>query len=185
MMKALIPYPLGNVHQRFWTEKMEMIEMNHAERARGLFRQGYNCSQSVVGAFHKEIGLSLETAMQLASSFGGGMGGLRDTCGAVTGMFMVAGLLFGYDSPKDDIAKKAHYARIRTLAAAFQEEHETLICRELLKAMPGKLQQDPLPRTEGYYKIRPCVRFVETAAKILDRIIEEEKERSNSLSIGE
>ena len=62
--------------------------MDHVKKARELFRQGYNCSQSVVGAFHEEMGLPLETALRLSSSFGGGMGGLRDTCGAVTGMFL-------------------------------------------------------------------------------------------------
>lgn len=154
--------------------------MDHAAKARALFQQGYNCSQSVAGAFHEEMGLSLETAMRLSSSFGGGMGGLRNTCGAVTGMFFVAGLLFGYDSPKDDAAKKAHYARIRRLAADFEGCHETIVCRELLKALPGKLQQDPLPRTEEYYKVRPCVRFVETAARLLEQLIAEEQEKETS-----
>ena len=71
--------------------KKEVYCMNHAEKARDLFRAGYNCAQSVVGAFHEEMGLSLEDAVRLASSFGGGMGGMRETCGAVTGMFLVAG----------------------------------------------------------------------------------------------
>lgn len=80
--------------------------MNHAEKARDLFRAGYNCAQSVVGAFHEEMGLSLEDAVRLASSFGGGMGGMRETCGAVTGMFLVAGMLKGYDDPADYDARK-------------------------------------------------------------------------------
>lgn len=154
--------------------------MDHAAKARELFQQGYNCSQSVAGAFHEEMGLPLETTMRLASSFGGGMGGLRETCGAVTGMFLVAGMLLGYDSPKDDAAKKAHYARIRRLAAEFEACHETTVCRELLKALPGKLQRDPLPRTEEYYKVRPCVRFVETAAKLLEQLLAEEQEKADS-----
>lgn len=145
--------------------------MDHVKKARELFRQGYNCSQSVVGAFHEEMGLPLETALRLSSSFGGGMGGLRDTCGAVTGMFLVAGMLFGYDSPTDNDVKKVHYARIRQLAVDFAEQHDTIVCRELLKALPGKLQQDPSPRTEEYYKVRPCIRFVETAAELLEQMI--------------
>lgn len=80
--------------------------MNHAEKARDLFREGYNCAQSVVGAFHEEMGLSLSEATRLASSFGGGMGGLRETCGAVTGMFLVAGMLMGYDDPADYDGKR-------------------------------------------------------------------------------
>ncbi len=151
-----------------------MKEQNHAVQARELFRQGYNCSQSVVGAFCEEIGLPLDVAMRLASSFGGGMGGLREYCGAVTGMYLVAGILFGYSEADDYTNKKAHYARIRTLSQRFIEKHGTTCCRDLLKALPGKLQQDPLPRTEEYYQIRPCIRFVETAAEILEECIAEE-----------
>ena len=115
--------------------------MNHAEKARDLFREGYNCAQSVVGAFHEEMGLSLSEATRLASSFGGGMGGLRETCGAVTGMFLVAGMLMGYDDPADYDGKKAHYARIRQLAEQFRQKHDTLVCRELLRSLPEKLQK--------------------------------------------
>ena len=146
--------------------------MDHAQRARELFLEGCNCAQSVVGAFAPEMGLTQEAAMRLASSFGGGMGGMRETCGAVTGMFLVAGALLGYDNPKDDAAKKAHYARVRALAEAFRAQECTLVCRELLAGLPGKLQADPQPRTEAYYKTRPCVRFVEAAAHLLDQALE-------------
>lgn len=148
--------------------------MNHAEKARDLFREGYNCAQSVVGAFHEEMGLSLSEATRLASSFGGGMGGLRETCGAVTSMFLVAGMLMGYDDPADYDGKKAHYAHIRQLAEQFRQKHDTLVCRELLRSLPEKLQKDPQPRTEQYYKVRPCVRFVETAAELLDEMLQEQ-----------
>ena len=142
--------------------------MNHADRARELFSQGCNCAQAVVCAFGEETGLTQEQAMRLASSFGGGMGGMRETCGAVTGMFMVLGLAHGYDAPGDDAAKKAHYARVRALGEAFREKEGTILCRELLASLPGKLQADPLPRTEEYYRVRPCVRFVEEAARLLE-----------------
>ena len=143
--------------------------VDHAAKARDLFAGGYNCAQAVVGAFADELGMTQRQAVRLASSFGGGMGGMRETCGAVTGMLMVAGLLFGYDSPKDDAGKKAHYAHVRALAEDFRAQHGTLVCRELLAALPGKLAQDPLPRTPEYYKVRPCIRFVETAAGILEQ----------------
>ncbi len=151
--------------------------MDHTGRARELFRSGYSCSQSVVGAFCEEMGLPMEMAMRLASSFGGGMGGLRESCGAVTGMFMVAGMIFGYEKPMDYVSKKEHYARIRALAGAFQEQNGTIVCRELLKSLPEKLQTDPMPRTEEYYKVRPCIRFVESAAAILDKLIAEENRK--------
>ena len=150
--------------------------VDHAAKARSLFLEGYNCAQAVVGAFADELGMTQRQAVRLASSFGGGMGGMRETCGAVTGMLTVAGLLFGYDSPADDAGKKVHYAHVRALAEAFRARHETLVCRELLAALPGKLAQDPLPRTPEYYKARPCVRFVETAAGILEHELKAEKE---------
>lgn len=146
--------------------------VDHARRARELFAQGRNCAQSVVGAFYEEMGMTLPQALRLASSFGGGMGGMRETCGAVTGMLMVAGLLWGYDSAGDYEAKRAHYAHVRALADAFRARHETIVCRELLASLPGKLQADPLPRTPEYYKVRPCIRFVETAARLLEMELE-------------
>ena len=71
----------------------------HSDLARKLFKKGYNCSQSVFAAFCDETGLDMETALKIASSFGGGMGRLREVCGAVTGMFMVVGMKYGYTDP--------------------------------------------------------------------------------------
>ena len=154
-------------------EKEERKPMDHAAKARALFLSGYNCAQSVVGAFAEEIGLPMDTLMRLTSSFGGGMGGMRDACGAVTGMFMVAGLLYGYEEPGDDEEKKAHYARVRSLAEGFKAKYDTIICRDLLASLPGKLKSDPSPRTAEYYKVRPCVRFVEHAAGLLEQLLNE------------
>lgn len=154
------------------TEKEDEF-MDAQTRARELFLSGYNCAQSVAGAFAEKMGLPLETVLKTASSFGGGMGGLRETCGAVTGMFLVAGYLYGYSDPEDLTQKTAHYASIRKLAVEFTAEHDTTVCRELLRDLPGKLKQDPSARTEEYYKVRPCVRFVESGARILERWIRE------------
>ena len=82
--------------------------MTHAEKAAELFIEGYNCAQAVFGAFCDVTGFDEKTAMKISSSFGGGMGRLREVCGACTGAFMVAGILFGYDDPKDDVIKKEH-----------------------------------------------------------------------------
>lgn len=163
--------PLCPADRVFWERlcAREAAGERHAERARDLFREGCSCSQAVVCAYAEEIGLPKRTLLRLASSFGGGMGGMRAFCGAATGAFMALGLLAGYDDPLDQEAKKAHYAKVRSLAEAFREEHDTLCCRDLLSALPGKLQSDPLPRTEAYYKIRPCVRFVETGARLVAR----------------
>ena len=147
------------------------MELGYGEKAKQLFMEGYNCSQAVLGAFCDECGLDFETAMKLASSFGGGMGRLREVCGAVSGMFMVAGLLYGYDTPDDDCAKKAHYALVQELAAKFKEQAGSIVCREILKNPPSG--PNPTPRTEEFYKVRPCARLVILAAQILDEYIEQ------------
>lgn len=146
---------------------------NHSEKACKLFSEGCNCSQAVLAAFNDITGLDPELALKLSSSFGGGMGRMREVCGACSGMFMVAGILYGYSSTDDDKEKAEHYKRIQSIAAEFKEEHGTIVCRELLKNLSVTSSPTPDKRTEEYYKVRPCVRFVRTAAEILDRYIEE------------
>ena len=105
----------------------------------------------------------------MASSFGGGMGRLREVCGAVSGMLMVAGLLYGYDTPGDDIQKKAHYSLVQELAGKFREQTGSIICREILRN--PSTDPTPSPRTAEYYKSRPCAWMVVLAARILDEYI--------------
>ncbi len=138
-----------------------------------LFLKGYNCSQSVVGAFADRFDMDFETLMKLSSSFGGGMGRLREVCGAVSGMFIVIGYLKGYSSPDDFEAKKEHYAIIQYLAQDFKNEHETIICRELLQNIKKTDGGIPEKRTPQYYKERPCAAFVYTAAEVLDKYLKE------------
>ena len=145
--------------------------MKHDDHAAELFLQGYNCAQAVAVAFCDVTGLAPDFSAKMASSFGGGMGRLREVCGAVSGMLMVAGLLYGYDTPGDDIQKKAHYSLVQELAGKFREQAGSIICREILKNPPS--DPVPSPRTEAYYASRPCVRMVYTAAQILDTYIAE------------
>lgn len=146
--------------------------MSAAERAQALFREGYNCAQSVLLPFDGETGLEFQTAGRLASSFGGGMGKLREVCGALTAAFMAAGLLYGYDDPKDMEAKTAHYRLVQSLARQFKEKSGgTLLCRELL----GLNETDgyiPAQRTEKYYAERPCERLVGEAAAMIETLLE-------------
>ncbi len=146
---------------------------SRGEIAADLFIEGYNCSQSVVGAFADKLDLDFETLMKLSSSFGGGMGRLREVCGAVSGMFMVLGLIKGYSSPTDDKAKLEHYAAVQLLADKFKADYETIVCRELLKGIKTTKGSAPEKRTEEYYKVRPCVRFVIKATEILDDFLKE------------
>ncbi len=143
--------------------------MNHAEKAVDLFQQGYNCAQAVAVAFSDVTGMDADTTARLISAFGGGMGRLREVCGAVSGMFFVTGQLYGYSDPTDDKAKMELYALVQELAAQFKSQHNTIVCRELLKNPPST--PAPTPRTEEFYKTRPCAAFVYTAAEILDGYI--------------
>lgn len=142
-----------------------MTNNDKVSRAKELFEQGYNCSQSVFCTFCEEYGIDFETGLKLASSFGGGMGKLREVCGAVSAMFMIAGLKYGYTSNNDDEAKTAHYKRIQDLAEEFKKKYNTIICRELLGIdSDGYI---PAKRTEEYYKTRPCGEIIAYAAKIV------------------
>ena len=147
--------------------------LNHKEKAIKNFEDGYNCAQAVFLAFCDVTGLDEKTALTLSSSFGGGMGRMREVCGAVSGMFMVAGILYGYDDPKAKEEKAEHYARIQALAKEFRDKNGSIVCRELLSE--GERSTDPLTpsvRTAEYYKKRPCNLLVGDAAEILDRYID-------------
>ncbi|MBQ9747132.1 MAG: C_GCAxxG_C_C family protein [Clostridia bacterium] len=149
--------------------------MTHREKAIAYFCAGYNCAQAVFAAFCDVTGYGEEEALMLASSFGGGMGRMRETCGACSAMFMVAGAVKGYTDVSTDAPKKAHYERIQKMAEEFKKEHGTITCRELLVSLKPSSTPTPSARTEEYYRVRPCVRFVATAADILDRMLEEDK----------
>ena len=145
--------------------------MDHGIKAAELFLGGYNCSQSVVVAFSDLTGLDEAFSARMASSFGGGMGRMREVCGAVSGMLMVLGLLYGYDTPGDDVSKKAQYTAVQALSARFREETGSIICREILKNPPS--DPNPTPRTADFYAKRPCAKMVMTAGRLLDRFMEE------------
>ena len=143
----------------------------HEEKAKQLFLEGYSCAQAVFCAFSDELGVDRETALRLSSSFGGGMGRLREVCGAVSGMFMAAGVKYGYSDPKARDEKAEHYARIQKLAGDFKEQNGSIVCRELLGLQ--QKQDGPVPeeRTQEYYKKRPCVDLVGDAARMLETYI--------------
>ena len=145
--------------------------MDNGLKAAELFLSGYNCAQAVAVAFHEELGLTERQAARMASAFGGGMGRMREVCGAVSGMLLVAGMLYGYETPGDDVSKKDHYARVQLLAGRFREQVGSIVCREILKNPPS--DPNPTPRTAEFYKVRPWARMVALAADILDEYIRE------------
>ena len=152
--------------------------MDHSQEAVRLFYEGYNCSQAVFCAFRDLTGLELDCAARLASPFGGGMGRLREVCGTMSGALLALGILKGYDNPENPEAKKEHYALVREFARRFEERYGALRCKELLKDVPVTPGGEPEARTPEFYKRRPCLKFVEGAAAILDDMLEEMKEEA-------
>ena len=142
--------------------------MTHAEKAKAYFEQGYNCAQAVTLAFAEEMGVEKEMAAQMASSFGGGLGRLREVCGCVSGMALAAGALYGYSEPEAKEEKANHYALIQKLANEFKERNGSIICRELLAGINNDTNPVPEERTESYYKKRPCAELAYVAAQILE-----------------
>ncbi len=143
------------------------------EKAKQYFKEGYNCAQAVFLAFCDECSMDFDTAVKISSSFGGGMGRLREVCGAVSGMFMVAGILYGYTDPLDSKGKTEHYKRIQYLAEEFKKCNPSIVCRELLGLASGKDNPEPELRTAEYYKKRPCAELVGMAASIMEKYIKE------------
>lgn len=147
---------------------MQLIDTEaKVARAKELFLEGYNCAQSVVAAYADEMGMSVDSALRLSSGIGGGLGGLRLTCGTVSAMALVLGAVQGYDDAADLTAKRVLYARIQAMHARFIDEYQTENCRELLKSAGIAAKAEPSPRTPEYYKARPCIRYVALSARIL------------------
>ena len=145
--------------------------MDRGNKAVELFKQGYNCAQAVAVAFCDVTGLEEKQAARMVSSFGGGMGRMREVCGAVSGMLFTLGYLYGYDTPGDDAVKMALYAQVQELAGQFRERTGSIICREILKNPPS--DPCPTPRNEEFYSKRPCARMVYHAAQIMERFMRE------------
>lgn len=145
--------------------------MNRADRAEELFRQGYNCSQSVFAAFSDVVGMTTEEAAKMASPFGAGFGKLREVCGAVSGMTLLAGCLQGYSDPEDYESKKELYALIQKMCAEFKDAEGSITCRDLLGLKEGEDLAEPSVRTEEYYKSRPCIGACRTAAEIAEKYL--------------
>lgn len=149
--------------------------MTKAEKAKALFMEGANCAQAVCGAFAPECGISEEQALILSSGFGGGVGRMREVCGAVSGMVIVLNMLYGSADLKDKNAKDGQYVRIQAVAERFRAECGSIVCRELL----GLEKKAPTPaeseaRTPEYYKKRPCADMVALAAEILEKYLQEQ-----------
>ena len=152
-----------------------MKNAEHARLAEQLFYEGYNCAQAVFCAFSDVTGYDLPTSARMASSFGAGLGRMRETCGAVSAAALVLGMARGYDDPADAGAKKRHYALVREFADRFQALHGSIRCRELLEraGLEATVGGDPEPRSADFYAKRPCPGLIRDAAEILEDMLEE------------
>ena len=145
--------------------------MNRADKAKELFEGGCNCCQAVFCAFLDETKLTKDDAMRLSAGFGGGMGRLREVCGAVSGMIMVLSDKSASADPNDHEKKKELYALIQKAAGDFRDENGSIICRELLGLSEKTSAPVPEERTKEYYKKRPCAELVHCAAAIAEKYI--------------
>lgn len=137
------------------------------EKAIVLFKEGYNCSQAVMGSFAELLGMDLDTAMHLSAPFGGGFGRMREVCGAVSGMCMVLGLALEKFDPATPSDKTSVYADTQALLGQFQSANGSIICRELLAGVNATAGGVPEARTKEYYQKRPCAELVGQAAEFI------------------
>lgn len=149
--------------------------MERKELAASYFKNGYNCAQSVAFSFNDVMKLDDEVVLKSMSSFGAGMGRLREVCGAVSGMIFAAGIICGYSSPKDHKNKTEHYKRVQELSKQFKDMNGSYICRELLFGVEHTDGVEPEKRSKEYYKKRPCIDLVRDAAELLDNYLRENK----------
>ncbi len=148
---------------------------SHEQKAVELFRHGCNCSQAVFTAFSDVTGIDEKTSLRMSSSFGGGLGRLREVCGAVSGMALTAGVLWGYDNVEDKSFKTEHYALVAGMAHKFSDIFGSYICREILGLPDYRYSPVAEDRTAEFYLKRPCERCIAAAARLLDEEIEKRK----------
>ena len=153
------------------------MEKERIEKAVALFKEGFNCSQSVVAAFADKYGFTHEQALKMSASFGGGIGRMRETCGAACGLFMLAGLETGATEGADREGKAANYKLVQELAEEFKKRNGALKCADLLGLSAKEpVVSTPEARTAQYYAKRPCVKMVEEAARIWCEYLEKQSE---------
>ena len=156
---------------------MEMEELRAlpaSRRAQELFMMGYNCAQSVAGAFADRVDIPFDQLMRLLSALGGGMCRLRETCGAVSGAMVILGILEGYDEAEDQIGKRMLYAKGHLMCLPFQDKYGSFNCRKLLGLKPNEEPNpEPSVRTREYYESRPCLKFIGEMAALLEKTLDE------------
>lgn len=147
--------------------------MDHGKRAREIFEGGGNCAQSIFAAFCDVTGIEYEQALRMSSAFGGGIGRLRETCGAVSGGVMVIGCLYGYSDLPGGAAKAEVYRKTQQYVRAFEQATGSMWCHDLLGLEKWPEEPKPEERTQQYYAVRPCGRIIEAGGRVLDELMEQ------------
>ena len=147
---------------------------SRVEKAAATFEEGYTCAQAVFATYADLFGMDRETALKLSSPMGGGIGRMREVCGAVSAMALLAGLKDGNTDPANEEGKEKIYLITRQMAEKFKEKHDTIICRELLGLERMEESAKPSERNLRYYEERPCTRLVATAARIVEEMLLED-----------
>ena len=148
--------------------------VSRVEQAVSTFEEGYTCAQSVFATYADLFGMDRETALKLTSPMGGGIGRMREVCGVVSAMALLAGLKEGNTDPENEEGKEKIYLLTRRMAEKFKEKHETIICRELLGIQGMEMSAKPSERTKEYYRERPCSKLVATASGIVEEMLLED-----------
>ena len=148
--------------------------LSRVEKATATFEEGYTCAQAVFATYADLFGLDRETALRLSSPMGGGIGRMREVCGAVSAMALLAGLKEGNTDPASEEGKERIYVLTRQMAEKFKEKHQTIICRELLGIDQVEESAKPSERTKQYYRDRPCTELVATASRIVEEMLLED-----------
>jgi C_GCAxxG_C_C family probable redox protein len=143
---------------------------DRVEKAKDMFRCGYNCCQAVFATYCDLYGIEEETALKISSSFGGGIGHMKEVCGAVCGMAMIAGMETGNIDPDNKEGKLVNYEMVRSLIHEFRKENGSIICKELI-CLEGVDALSKIQEREGacYYKKKPCIEYIADSVKILEK----------------
>ena len=144
--------------------------MNHSEKAKTSFKEGYNCSQAVFSAFSEELNLDKDLALKVSCGFGGGMARMGETCGAVTGAFMAIGLKYGKAVVTDDEARVKTYNKVNEFVEEFKARNNTIVCKELLGCVLSTPEGAKMANEKNFHTTI-CPKFVADAAEILEKIL--------------
>jgi len=145
--------------------------MNRVERAVSCFKEGFSCSQAILSTYGEQFGLNREMALKVSGAFGGGMGRMGETCGAVTGAFMVIGLRYGKTKVEDEQTKERAYNLVKEFVDKFRSRNGSIVCRELLGCDISTSDGMKIIREKKFITTL-CPKFVHDAAEIIEQILE-------------